>query len=354
VNGVSEKSMLMYEALSTLALPVCFGQDENGESIVRDLGQLPHLIIGGLSGFGKTVFLHSLICSLVRNRSPEQVQFVIMDSGEVEFCSYAKLPHLFSPIVHDVDEAVETLKYLELEMERRHSLIKEKGFDDVIEFNKHSEERKRFPFVVVAVDELSEFMICLRIRFESIVNRLAKIGKNVGIHFVLATSRPCSNVITEGLMTNISCSLAFRVVRKIDSYIFLNEAGAEGLSCRGDALLKIDDGSLIGLHTPLIEEEKIRHVVKVATMQYPGRKTSMEFKKRNKKVSIKNEEILYDRAVDLIRKTNRVSITYLQRNLDIGYNTIARILSLLEERGVIGPVNSDKPREILINRYVQN
>ena len=327
-----------------MALPVIFGVMPNGEIITRDLARMPHLLIGGLTGTGKSVFLHSLVCSLVQNRSPEQVRFVLMDPKRVEFMGYANLPHLYSPIIHEPEHGITMLKYVEAEMDRRLALFGEKGCRNIADFKK-TDEGTSLPYLIVVVDELSDFMFGADGVFESTASRIAAIGRSAGVHLVITTSRPDAKVASCSLKANIPGRIAFRVCQQIDSMTLLDEYGAEELLGRGDALLKDDKGAIVRLQVPYIRDEAITRIVDSAIVRYPGRRVvaGLALAVAEKEDS----ESMYGRALGVIRSTRRASISWLQRQLNIGYNDAAHVMLLLEERGIIGPSNDNGSREIM-------
>ena len=324
---------------------VVVGRDGQGRDVVMDLATLPHLLIGGSTGKGKSVFLHSLICSLVQDHSPEQVRFVLMDPKRVEFGVYAKLPHLYSPIVHEPEQAVTMLKHIESKMDRRLDFFRLKGCRSIADFYKANAEA-RMPYLIVVVDEFSDFIVESDGDFESTVCRIAAMGRSAGVHLVMATSRPDAKIASGSLKVNIPGWLAFRVCQKVDSRTLLDEYGAEELLGRGDALLKDRNGAVFRLQVPNIRDEAIKRIVDSAIVRYPGR----QFADGIASATAEKEdyESMYSRAIDLVRTTRRASISWLQRQLKIGYNDAARVMSLLEVRGIIGPANDKGPREILI------
>lgn len=328
-----------------MSLPVIFGKMSNGEIVTRDLARLPHLLIGGLTGSGKSVFLNSLICSLVQNHSPDQVRFVLMDPKRVEFGIYAKLPHLYSPIVHEPEQGITMLKYVEAEMDRRLTLFGEKGYRNIADFKK-TDEGASLPYLVVVVDELSDFMVGSDGAFESTASRIAAIGRAAGVHLVIATSRPDAKVASCSLRANIPGRIAFRVGQQIDSRTLLDVFGAEELLGRGDALLKDYQGGIVRLQVPYIRDEAITRIVDSAIVRYPGRQIVAGLALA---VDEKEDwELMYRRALGVVCTTRRASTSWLQRQLSIGYNDAAHVMLLLEERGIIGPANDKGPREILI------
>ena len=243
-------------------LPIVFGNASNGEEVIRDLVRLPHLLIGGLTGFGKSVFLNSLICSLVQNNPPEHLRFVLMDPKGVEFGAYAKLPHLYSPVVNKPEQCMTMLRYVEAEVERRLAMFGEKDVWDISDFRKH---------LIVVVDEFSDYILELDDEFVSILSRISAMGGSVGVYLVLSTSRIDAINISSAIKANIPSRLAFRVCRKIDSLTLLNESGAENLLMRGDALFKDGDSESVRLQVPYIRDETVKQIVDSAIAQYPRR-----------------------------------------------------------------------------------
>ena len=328
-----------------MSLPVIFGKMSHGEIVTRDLARMPHLLIGGMTGSGKSVFLHDLVCSLVQNHSPEQVRFILMDPKRVEFEGYAKLPHLYSPIVHEPEQGVAIIKHVEIEMDRRLALFGEKGCRNIEDFN-NTNEGMRLPYIIVVIDELSDFIVGSDGTFESTASRIAAVGRLAGVHLVMATARLGANVVSDRLKANIPERLAFRVYQKIDSRALLGEYGAEELLGRGDALLKDCNGAIVRLQVPYIRDEAVTRIVDTAIARYSGQ----QFADGIAAATAEKEdyESMYARAIDLVRTTRRASTSWLQRQLNIGYNDASHVMSLLEERGIIGPTNDKSPREILI------
>ena len=323
--------------IKDMTLPILFGKTSNGEVVIRDFARLPHLLIGGVTGFGKSVFLNSLICSLVQNNPPEHLRFVLMDPKGVEFGAYAKLPHLYSPVVNKPEQCMTMLRYVEAEVERRLVMFGEKDVRDISDFKN---------YLVVVVDEFSDYILELDYTFVSTLSRIAAIGGSVGVHLVLSTSRIDAINISPAIKANIPSRLVFRVCQKIDSLTLLDESGAEDLLVRGDGLFKNGDSLVVRLQAPYIRDEDVKQVVDSAIAQYPGR----EFITGHSFVTLKNKnlEAMYTRALNLVRTTRRASTSWFQRQLNIGYNDALKVISLLEERGIIGPPNDKGVREVLI------
>ena len=243
-----------------MALPMIVGQMPCGLSLVRNLAKLPQLLIVGAAGQGKSVFLHSLICSLIQNKAPEEVRFVLMDPYGTEFKVYGVLPHLYAPIVHNAREGVKALKKVEEEMDRRFKMFMAAKCRDIVTFNEGSDKAK-LPCLVVVVDELSDFMLPGQKRFLALSSRIAALGRAAGIHLVMATSRPARNVIPAELKVNFPARLAFTVSCQVDSQTILDADGAELLDGFGDALFRDSTGELIHLQAPYIDDKDVERIV---------------------------------------------------------------------------------------------
>ena len=320
-------------------LTVVVGRDEQGRDVAVDLATLPHLLIGGATGQGKSVFLHSLICSLVQDHSPNEVELVLIDLKRVELSEYAKLPHLHGHIVYDPEHGTAMMKHIESVMDGRFSLFTEKGCGNITEYNIATED-DGLPHTIVVIDEFSDFMCnddCGV--FETTFSRIAALGRAAGIHLVMATSRPDAKVVTGALKANIPGRLSFKVAAKVDSLTLLGEAGAEELSGRGSALLKTSNGAVVHVQVPLIRDEEIKEVVDSVLARYSEGESES-------KSEIDRDEVLFDRALELIRTTGRASISHFQRQLDIGYNTAAWLMDKLEEREIVSSVTGPGAREI--------
>lgn len=248
------------DANRKMSLPMVLGKMPCGKSLVRNLAKLPQLLIAGAAGQGKTVFLHSFICSMIPNKTPEEVQVVLMDPHAAEFNVYARLPHLYAPIVHNAKEGVKALKKVEEEMNRRFRMFAEVKCCDIVTFNEGNDKEK-LPYLVVIVDGLSDFMIQTHERFCALSSRMAALGRTAGIHLVMATSRPTQNIIPAKLKVNFPARLAFKVGSQVDSQIILDTDGAESLYGRGDVLFRDNAGELICLQAPYIDRKDVEKIV---------------------------------------------------------------------------------------------
>lgn len=248
-------------------LPVTFGMYSTRQLAIRDFTRMAHLLIGGVTGYGKSMFLHSFVCSFVKRYSPEQIRFVLMDSRRSEFRFYAKLPHLYSPVAHGTRQGITILKHVEAELARRLTLFGEKGCRNIADFSK-ANEGTRLPYLIVVVDELSDFMVGSAGAFESTSIRIAATGRSAGVHLAMATSCLDARVLSDNLKANIPGRLAFRVCRKADSLALLGEYGAEKLTGHGDALLKDADGMTSRLQAPHINNDVVKQIVDSAIARY--------------------------------------------------------------------------------------
>ena len=244
------------DANRKMSLPMVLGKMPCGQSLVRNLAKLPQLLIAGAAGQGKTVFLHSFLCSMIQNKTPEEVQFVLMDPHAVEFDAYVGLPYLYAPIVHNAKEGVKALKKVEEEMDRRFRMFAEVKCCDIVTFNEGN-DKERLSYLVVIVDELSDFMIQTHERFLALSSRMAALGRTAGIHLVMATSRPTQNIIPAKLKVNFPARLAFKVGSQVDSQTILDTDGAELLNGFGDALFRDNTGELIRLQAAYIDHKDI-------------------------------------------------------------------------------------------------
>ena len=328
-----------------MSLPVQFGTMPNGEIISRDLVMMPHLLVGGVSGSGKSAFLHSLICSLVQSHSPEQVRFILMDPKCVEFGCYERLPHLYSPIVKEREQCVKMLECIEIEINHRIECFSLKGCRNFLDF-KQSNKDAKMPYLIVVIDEFSDLIVGSDDAFESTVSRIAEMGRSVGVHIVMATSRFEAIDTFPNLKANVHGRLVFRVCQQIDSMALLDECGAEELVGRGEALFKDCKGVIVRLRASSIRDEAISRIVDSAIVRYPERHFLGEFAEHIEQ-NKEDYESMYERALGIIRSTRRASISWLQRQLNIGYKDATHVMSLLEERGIIGPSNDNGAREIM-------
>ncbi|MFW6360995.1 MAG: DNA translocase FtsK, partial [Spirochaetota bacterium] len=357
---VSFKEMLQSEELkeSDKKIPVILGKDITGETQIVDLTQTPHLLIAGATGSGKSVCVNSIICSVLYTRSPDQVRMVLIDPKIVELKLYNDIPHLLTPVITEAKRAFQALQYLLYEMERRYALLDSLGVRDIGAYNRKI-KRKRLatqplPYVVVVVDEFADLMATSGKELESTLARLAAMSRAVGIHLVLATQRPSIDVITGLIKANIPSRIAFMVANKFDSRIIIDSVGADKLLGQGDMLFT----SAWNPHPTRIQgaylsEEEVEHVADyVRTLGEPDYIDEEIFFEDDEEewdggdTSAANDPLM-SKALEVVASAGKASASYLQRRLKIGYNRAARLVEEMEHRGIVGPQNGSKPREIL-------
>jgi DNA segregation ATPase FtsK/SpoIIIE, S-DNA-T family len=335
-------------------LVIGLGRDVAGRPQVTDLAKMPHLLIAGATGTGKSVAINSLFISLLYRNTPQDVKFIVVDPKRVELNMYNGIPHLLTPAITEPDKAVNALKWAVAEMERRYKLLAEVGKRNVSDYNEATE--LRLPYIVIIVDELADLMAVAQQDVEATIVRLAQMARAVGIHLVLATQRPSVEVITGLIKANITSRLAFAVASQIDSRTILDSSGAEKLLGNGDMLFtsaefnkpKRIQGAYIG-------EKEVRKVVDFFKQQTGAVIYNEEILEKAKRpLGIPGmsggdgdvDDDLYEEAKDEVTRAGKASASLLQRRLRIGYARAARLLDILEDKGVIGPGDGAKPREV--------
>ncbi|MCM8772521.1 MAG: DNA translocase FtsK [Candidatus Omnitrophica bacterium] len=343
-------------SISKLTLAV--GKDIMGRPIVTDLKLMPHLLIAGATGSGKTVCLNSLITSILYKATPDEVKFIMIDPKMVELTLYNDLPHLLCPVIVDIKKAVNALKWLIGEMSRRYKLFSEKKVRNLESYNILFKEEP-LPYIVVVIDELADLMAVAKNEIEHSIIRLAQLSRAAGIHLLLATQRPSVNVITGVIKANLPCRISFQVTSKFDSRTILDRIGAEKLLGRGDMLfLPPQSSTLLRIQGSYISDEEIERVCEFIKKQRIP-EYNMEIVERKEipegeipeimKTEYDDEEILYEQAKRIVLTTKIASISMLQRRLRIGFNKAARLIERMEEEGIVGPYQEGKPRKVLIN-----
>ena len=342
-----------------MAVPVILGKDIQGEAQVIDLAKTPHLLIAGATGAGKSVCVNSIILSILYKRSPEQVKLILVDPKIVELKLYNDIPHLLTPVITEAKRALQSLQYCLCEMERRYALLDGMGVRDIVSYNKRIEERhiatEKLPYIVVIIDEFADLMATTGKELESTIARLCAMSRAVGIHLVLATQRPSIDVITGLIKANIPSRIAFMVASKIDSRIIIDQVGAEKLLGRGDMLFVSAVNPVpTRIQGTLVSDDEVEHVVNyVKQYGFPEYIDDEIFvddeDDENAEPSLFDEgsDPLYQKALDIVIESGKASASYIQRRLKIGYNRAARLVEEMEERGIVGPANGSKPREII-------
>jgi len=337
------------ESLLKLAL----GKDIAGEPVIADLATMPHLLIAGATGSGKTVCVNSIITSLLFNATPEQIRFIMVDPKKVELASFNNLPHLLCPVVTDYKKVPVALDWLVGEMERRFDLFATCGVRNIDFYNQKAEDEKWEPlyYIVVIIDELADLMMVLQQEIEGAIIRLAQLSRAVGVHMILATQRPSVNVITGVIKANFSARISFKVASKVDSRTVLDMNGAEKLLGRGDMLF-VEPGTEkpIRAQGSLVLDEEIENLAEFIKAQRDPdyQEAIVKTPKKSRGKRFQKDEI-YEEAVRIVAQTKQASVSLLQRKLGVGYTKAARIIDMMEDEGIVGPYQGSKPREVLID-----
>ncbi|MEX1184613.1 MAG: DNA translocase FtsK 4TM domain-containing protein [Gemmatimonadota bacterium] len=366
------------------SLPLALGKDLNGRPYVADLAKMPHLLIAGATGSGKSICINTLITSLVYRHSPKTLRMLMVDPKMVELSIYGDLPHLRHPVVTDPQDAATVLKWAVLEMERRYALLSENGARSLAEFNKRAEEGavlKRpdpegdsddpdrytykdgpLPFIVLVVDELADLMMSVQAEIEKPLAQLAQKSRAIGIHLVVATQRPSVNVITGLIKANFPCRIAFRVSSKVDSRTIIDQNGADALLGNGDMLFlppgTSDPVRIQGAYISTEDTEQMMDWYRATDADRPAREEDILEMVRSREAAdsapdddgafFEERDALFRQAAEICAQFQQGSTSLLQRRLRIGYGRAARIIDQLHHAGVLGPPDGSKPREVLV------
>ncbi|MDP2980470.1 MAG: DNA translocase FtsK [Candidatus Omnitrophota bacterium] len=334
-------------------LAMALGKDISGRAVVTDLGDMPHLLIAGTTGSGKTVCVNSLIMSMIYNATPEELKFLMVDPKMVELAIYNGLPHLLCPVVTDTKKVSGALGWVVSEMESRYKMLAKMTVRNIQAFNQKSEEK--LPYIVVIIDELADLMMIAQEDIENAITRLAQLSRAVGIHMILATQRPSVDVVTGVIKANFPARISFKVASKVDSRTVLDMNGADKLLGKGDMLF-LDPGSPkpIRAQGTFLTDPEIEKVVNFIKSQQEPVYDNEILEQQKKSVSGRGgfeKDEFFDEAVNMVLETGQASVSMLQRRLRLGYTRAARIIDAMEEEGIIGPFRGSKPREILIQEY---
>lgn len=358
-------------AKSEKPLTVALGRAINGMGHIGNLAKMPHMLVAGATGSGKSVTIHAIVTSLLYRNGPEALRFIMIDPKRVELTLYNKIPHLLTPVITDAKKAILSLKWAAKEMDRRYNILEKESVRDIESYHKNviaslkktadsEEAMDPMPYIVIIIDELADIMQTYPRELESAIVRLAQMSRAVGIHLVLSTQRPSVNVITGLIKANVPSRLALQVASQIDSRTILDQAGAEKLLGAGDMLfLGGDMPQPERLQSAFISETEVKSVVKficennessgadeiALTGTVTSGKTIFESQLEG---DTENDDELYEDARTTVIEAGKASTSYLQRKLGVGYARAARLIDILEERGVIGPGSGAKPRDVLI------
>ncbi|MCS6950190.1 MAG: DNA translocase FtsK, partial [bacterium] len=335
-------------------LTFALGKDVGNANRYADLTKMPHLLIGGATNSGKSMCLNTLIASILYRATPSEVKFILIDPKRVELSLFDGIPHLMCPVVKDVKQAAGILRAAIKEMERRYDLFSRAGVRNIDGYNSRVAEEEKLPYVVIVVDELADLMMQAAAEVETSICRLAQLARATGIHLVIATQRPSVDVITGTIKANISSRIAFAVSSQVDSRTILDMAGAERLIGRGDMLfLPIDASKPTRIQGCYISEQEVEALVEFLKRQgvpeYTLTPIDSGFSTRDDLEGEEDDE-LFEPAVRLVVMNGHASTSLLQRRFKIGYSRAARLIDLMEQRGIVGPLDGAKPREILITR----
>ncbi len=348
-------------AFNKMQIPVVLGKDITGEAQMLDLTATPHLLIAGSTGSGKSVCVNSIILSILYKRSPHDVKMILIDPKVVELKLYNDIPHLLTPVITEPKKAFQALQYCLCEMERRYAMLDRMGVRDIKTYNRRITERQvmqeKLPYIVVIIDEFADLMATTGKELENTVARLAAMSRAVGIHLVLATQRPSIDVITGLIKANIPTRIAFMVASKTDSRIIIDQVGAEKLLGKGDMLYaSAIDPFPVRIQGTFVTEDEVENVVDYVKQFGPPDYIDDEIfvdddedesDSQDDTLFSDDEDPLYEQALDIVVQAGKASASYIQRRLKIGYNRAARLVEEMEERGIVGPANGAKPREVI-------
>lgn len=345
---------------NSLRLPLPLGKDIAGNLLLEDLTRMPHILIAGATGAGKSVAINAFITNLIISKSPEEVRMLMIDPKLVELSQYNDIPHLLHPVIADPQKAVLGLNWAVEEMERRYEDMADMRARDIVSYNvkveQYNKNRRpseeyipKMPYIIVLIDELGDLMMVAGKEVESSIIRLSQKARAVGIHLILATQRPSVDVITALIKANCPARIALQVAQKTDSRTILDSNGGEQLLGQGDMLFKHPSkAQLIRAQSPFVSDEEVENVVQaIKQLGKPSYIVLDDPKTKANELEVEDEE-LFDEAWNIIQESQKASASYLQRRLRIGYNRAARLIEAFEARGYIGPQVGSKPREILI------
>jgi S-DNA-T family DNA segregation ATPase FtsK/SpoIIIE len=332
-----------------IKLPISLGKSISGLPIVGDLTAMPHLLIAGTTGSGKSVCINTIIVSLLYKLTPDLCKFILIDPKMLELSAYEGIPHLLSPVITDSKKAALALGWTVREMNNRYKLMSKEGVRNIDGYN--TKHKLKMPYIVVVVDEMSDLMLVAGKEIENYIQKLSQMARAAGIHIIMATQRPSVDVITGTIKANFPTRISFRVSSKIDSRTILGEQGSEQLLGNGDMLFTSSANRIIRIHGPYVSEKEIEKITNVLRAQ--GKPDYIDEITLNNKTdnidSVLDNEVdeLYNQALDIIKSEGKASTSFLQRKLQIGYNRAARIIDMMEEKGIVTKANHVGKREVL-------
>ena len=358
IPNLSRENVYLSEILSKpdfkkkeIKLPIALGKNISGTPIISDLASMPHLLIAGTTGSGKSVCINTIILSLLYRHTPERCKFILIDPKMLELSTYEGIPHLLCPVITEAKKAASVLGWVVKEMESRYRLMTKEGVRNIDSYNiKH---KLPMPYIVVVVDEMSDLMLVAGKEIENYIQKLSQMARAAGIHIIMATQRPSVDVITGTIKANFPTRISFQVTSKIDSRTILGEQGAEQLLGKGDMLYMSSANKILRIHAPFVSDneiEKINNFIRSqAEPDYVDEILNFadekEINEGNKSNGEKDE--LYQTALEMIKSEGKASTSFLQRKLQIGYNRAARIIDMMEEEGVVSKANHVGKRDLL-------
>ncbi len=335
-------------------LSLALGKTSAGQPFVTDLGKMPHLLIAGSTGSGKSVCINAITTSLLYRLSPEEIRFVMIDPKMLELSVYQGIPHLERKVITNPKVAEHVLSEIVVEMEQRYRKLAKAGVRNIEDFNLKQRKQELLPYIIIIVDELADLMMSSSTRVESLITRLAQMARAVGIHLILATQRPSVDVITGLIKANFSARIAFQVASKIDSRTILDANGAEKLLGSGDMLF-IQPGhpEPRRLHGAYLSSEETARIVEfIKGQEYAVEPMDIVSAKPEEVIiqeSVEKDDDLFRKAVELVIRHKQGSVSLLQRRLAVGYQRAARLIDQLEEEGIVGPYDGSRAREVLVD-----
>ena len=332
-----------------IKLPISLGKSISGLPIIGDLTSMPHLLIAGTTGSGKSVCINTIIVSLLYKLSPNLCKFILIDPKMLELSAYEGIPHLLSPVITDSKKAASALGWTVKEMNNRYKLMSKEGVRNIDGYN--AKHKLKMPYIVVVVDEMSDLMLVAGKEIENYIQKLSQMARAAGIHIIMATQRPSVDVITGTIKANFPTRISFRVSSKIDSRTILGEQGSEQLLGNGDMLFMSSANRIVRIHGPYVSEKEIEKITNVLRAQgkpdYIDEITLNDKSDNSELVSNNDTDELYNQAIEIIKSEGKASTSFLQRKLQIGYNRAARIIDMMEEKGVVSKANHVGKREVL-------
>jgi len=334
-----------------IKLPIALGKNISGISVVGDLASMPHLLIAGTTGSGKSVCINTIILSLLYRHTPDKCKFILIDPKMLELSAYEGIPHLLCPVITEAKKAASVLGWVVKEMESRYKLMTKVGVRNIDSYN--SKHTLSMPYIVVVVDEMSDLMLVAGKEIENYIQKLSQMARAAGIHIIMATQRPSVDVITGTIKANFPTRISFQVTSKIDSRTILGEQGAEQLLGKGDMLYMSSANKIVRIHAPFVSDNEIEKVNNYLRSQaepdYIDEILNFVDEKETREIStgLGDKDELYQTALDIIKSEGRASTSFLQRKLQIGYNRAARIIDMMEADGIVSKANHVGKRDVL-------